>query len=276
MALDAPAAKGQKGMSMPGDNLIEIVDLTHDYRQRNKAVVRALTSVNLSIERGTFVSIVGPSGCGKTTVLRILAGLVDRSHGSVTVDGKDVRGAHAKSEIGVVFQAPTLLPWRTVLQNLYIPIDLRGGKRKNYRDRALQLLEVAGLGGSEGRYPHELSGGMQQRVGICRALMHDPAVLLMDEPFGALDALSREFMNIELQRIWMESHKTVLFITHSIPEAVFLSDRVVVMSARPGTIVEVVDVDLPRPRDLSVMDGTDARGLVARIRSHFSATSVFD
>ena len=263
-------------MSVPGDNVIEIVGLTHDYRQRDKAVVRALTSVNLSIAQGTFVSIVGPSGCGKTTVLRILAGLVDRTQGSVAVDGKDVRGAHAKREIGVVFQAPTLLPWRTVLQNLYIPIDLRGGRRKNYRDRALQLLEVAGLSGSEGRYPHELSGGMQQRVGICRALMHDPAVLLMDEPFGALDALSREFMNIELQRIWMESHKTVLFITHSIPEAVFLSDKVVVMSARPGTIVEVVDVALPRPRDLSVMDGAEARGLVARIRSHFSATSVFD
>jgi NitT/TauT family transport system ATP-binding protein len=259
-----------------GANVIEIKDLMHDYRQRDKSFVRALESISLNIERGTFVSIVGPSGCGKTTVLRILAGLVDRTHGSVSVDGIDVRNARAKREIGVVFQSPTLLPWRTVLQNLYIPIDIRRGVRKDFTERALALLEVAGLAGNENRYPHELSGGMQQRVGICRALMHDPAVLLMDEPFGALDALSREFMNIELQRIWMESNKTVLFITHSIPEAVFLSDRVVVMSQRPGEIVEIVDVKIDRPRDLSMLDGVEGRQLVSRVRAHFSRTSILD
>lgn len=263
-------------MSSYGTDLIEIRDVSHEYVTREGLVVPAVREFSLGISEAKFVSIVGPSGCGKTTILRILAGLTDRTKGYVTVGGVDVREPKAKSEIGVVFQSPTLLPWRTVLENLYIPIDIRHGSRKAHRARAFELLEIAGLLGSEGRYPRELSGGMQQRVGICRALMHDPAVLLMDEPFGALDAMTREFMNTELQRIWLESTKTVLFITHSIPEAVFLSDQVVVMSSQPGKIIDIVDVDIDRPRSLSVMNSEKALEFVERIRRHFTSASMFD
>jgi NitT/TauT family transport system ATP-binding protein len=214
--------------------------------------VEALRDISLDVRRGEFVSLVGPSGCGKSTLLRIVAGLRSATTGAVCVDGVPV--LEPISNIGMVFQAPVLLKWRTVLDNVLLPAELAGLSASGYRQRAMELLGLVGLGDFAGKRPHELSGGMQQRASICRALLLDPPLLLMDEPFGALDAMTRDDMNIELLRIWGEGlgaggpRKTILFVTHSIPEAVILSDRVVVMSQRPGTIAAVEAIDLPRPR----------------------------
>ncbi|MEZ7004796.1 ABC transporter ATP-binding protein [Streptomyces sp. SCSIO 75703] len=256
------------------ESWIELSGLHKVYRPRKSAPTHALCDINLKVRRGEFVSVVGPSGCGKTTLLKILAGLIPRSEGTVRVAGRDVDGP--LPEIGMVFQAATLLPWRTIRQNVMVPVEVQRLDRTVYRERADQLLQMVGLGGFEEKYPDELSGGMQQRAGICRALVHDPAVLLMDEPFGALDAMTREYMNLELLRIWRESGKTVVLVTHSIPEAVFLSDRVVVLSPRPGRIAEVIDIDLDRPRDLSVMASDRAGVHVERIRTFFNAQGVID
>ena len=176
----------------------------------------------------------------------------------------------------MVFQAPVLLPWRNILSNVMVPVEIQGLDRKVYQERARQYLKLVGLEGFETKYPNELSGGMQQRVGISRALVHDPAILLMDEPFGALDAMTREYMNVELLRIWQESRKTILFITHSIPEAVFLSDRVIVLSCRPGAIIDVVDVNLPRPRTLDMMNSDRFGVYTTRIRQYFGAQGGLD
>jgi NitT/TauT family transport system ATP-binding protein len=208
--------------------------------------LRVLDSVSLSIRAGEFVSLVGPSGCGKSTLLNVVAGLARKSGGAVEVGGREVAGPNRG--IGMMFQSPVLLPWRTNLDNVLLPAEVFGLRRRDYADRARDLLKLVGLEQFVMRYPFELSGGMQQRVAICRMLLCDPAVLLMDEPFSALDEMSREYLNLELLRIWDERRKTVLFVTHNIGEAVFLSDRVVVMSARPGRISEVVTIDLPRPR----------------------------
>ncbi len=248
---------------------IEVNGLHKVYRSRRSAPTHALSDIELVVRRGEFVSVVGPSGCGKTTLLKILAGIVPRSEGTVRVAGREVTGP--LPEVGMVFQAATLLPWRTIVQNVMVPVEVQKLDARGYRERAERLLALVGLDGFEGKYPHELSGGMQQRAGICRALVHDPAVLLMDEPFGALDALTREHMNVELLRIRRESGQTVVFVTHSIPEAVFLSDRVVVLSPRPGRVAEIVDIDLPRPRALSVMTSHRAGAHVDRIRAHFDA-----
>ncbi|MEU3095176.1 ABC transporter ATP-binding protein [Streptomyces sp. NPDC006967] len=256
------------------DSWIELSGLHKIYRPRKSEPTHALSDIDLKVGRGEFVSIVGPSGCGKTTLLKILAGLIPRSGGTVRVAGCEVEGP--LPEVGMVFQAATLLPWRTILQNVMVPVEVQRLDRAVYRERADQLLEMVGLGGFEDKYPDELSGGMQQRAGICRALVHDPAVLLMDEPFGALDAMTREYMNVELLRIWKESGKTVVLVTHSIPEAVFLSDRVVVLSPRPGRIAEVIDIDLERPRELSVMASDRAGVYVERIRTFFNAQGVMD
>ena len=254
--------------------LIVVSDLEKTYTTKGRALVQALAGISLSIEPGEFITIVGQSGCGKTTLLKILAGLLARSAGSVTLRGEPVNGP--RRDIGVVFQDPVLLPWRTVLDNVMLPIQVLGLDRRQYRARAAELLRLVGLDGFEDKYPHELSGGMRQRVAIARALVHDPSLLLMDEPFGALDAMTREFMNLELLRVWQQAQKTVVFITHSIPEAVFLADRVVVMSARPGRIVEIVHVDLPRPRDLDMM-ASDAFGVNSRkIRHLFDAKGWLD
>ncbi|MEK6711267.1 MAG: ABC transporter ATP-binding protein, partial [Nitrospinota bacterium] len=201
--------------------------LSKIYDTLEGGTVQALDRIELKIGEGELVTVVGPSGCGKSTLLKIFAGLLPASEGEVTLRGTPIEGP--RRDIGVVFQDAVMLPWRTVLGNALLPADAQDLDRAVYRPRALSLLELVGLKGFEGKYPFELSGGMQQRVAITRALVHDPAVLLMDEPFGALDALTREQMNLELQRIWLESRKTVFFITHSIPEAVFLGDRVVVM-----------------------------------------------
>ena len=223
--------------------------------------VEALRDISLDVRRGEFVSLVGPSGCGKSTLLRIVAGLRPATSGAVSVDGRPV--IEPLSNIGMVFQAPVLLKWRTVLDNVLLPAELAGLGTAGYRERAMELLWLVGLGDFAGKRPHELSGGMQQRASICRALLLDPPLLLMDEPFGALDAMTRDDMNIELLRIWGEdkgaggARKTILFVTHSIPEAVILSDRVVVMSPRPGTIAAVADIDLPRPRTVETRASED-------------------
>ena len=248
--------------------VIRIANLSKVFSTASGDRVCALENVSLNVARGEFISVVGPSGCGKSTLLKILAGLIPRSGGIVEVGGLPVQGP--RRDIGIVFQAPFLLPWRTVRDNTLLPIDLQGRDRAPYEKRVDALLRLVGLHEFANKYPYELSGGMQQRAAITRALLDDPNILLMDEPFGALDAMMREFMNTELQRIWMESRNTVLFITHSIPEAVFLSDRVVALSARPGRVAEVVQIDLPRPRNINVM-GSDAFGrYTSRIRSHFN------
>ena len=227
--------------------------------------VDVLEGISFTIGRGEFVSIVGPSGCGKTTLLRIIAGTIPAGGGSVSINGEPAHGP--SPDIGVVFQAPVLFPWRTVLENVLVPADVRGIARHELRDRAIALLATAGLGGFEHDYPWRLSGGMQQRAAICRALLYDPPVLLLDEPFGALDAMTREIMNAELIRMCDQTGPAVLLITHSIAEAVFLSDRVLVMSGRPGRIVEAIDIDLPKPRSLNVMGSPRFAALTQSVRS---------
>ncbi len=276
MAIKATArrAQTQAPASVSEDSWIEIDGLDKEYRPRKSAPTQALSDINLTVRRGEFISVVGPSGCGKTTLLKILAGLSPKTGGAVRIAGRDV--TKPLPEVGMVFQAPTLLPWRTIFDNVMVPAEIQRLDPRRHRERAQQLLDMVGLNGFEQKYPHELSGGMQQRAGICRALVHDPAVLLMDEPFGALDAMTREYMNVELLRIWQESNQTIVLVTHSIPEAVFLSDRVVVLSPRPGRIAEVLDIDLERPRDLGVMSSDRAGVYVERIRRHFNAAGVID
>ncbi|QRG06345.1 ABC transporter ATP-binding protein [Xanthobacter dioxanivorans] len=213
--------------------------------------VHALCDISLSVKEKEFITIVGPSGCGKSTLLKIMAGLVAPSSGQLRVVGQPV--LKPRRDIGMVFQSPVLLPWRTVLENVLLPAEVQGLPAASCRARARDLLKMVGLSDFENKYPGELSGGMQQRAAISRGLICDPAILLMDEPFGALDAMTREQMNLDLQRIWRESGKTIVLITHSIPEAVFLGDRVVVMTPRPGRIARIIDVPLPRPRGLDAM-----------------------
>jgi NitT/TauT family transport system ATP-binding protein len=241
----------EKTKSMPSRTMIEVEQLEKRFATRSKESILALTNVDLDVAEGEFVSVVGPSGCGKTTLLRVLAGLESPTGGRVTIAGKPVIGT--RDDISVVFQAATLLPWYTVLENVLLPARFKRDNSREVRARAGDLLNLVGLSGFETKYPFELSGGMQQRVAICRALIRDPAILLMDEPFGALDAMTRENMNVELMRWCSNEKKTVLFITHSIPEAVLLGDRVVVMSPRPGRISKIVDVPIARPRDLKTL-----------------------
>jgi len=254
--------------------LVRIAGLQKIYKTRDGNDIHALKDVDLDIRAAEFISIVGPSGCGKTTLLKILAGILNRTAGDVTMAGRRLSGP--SRELGVVFQAPVLLPWRTVLQNVMVPIQVQRRDRAVFEARARALIAMVGLTGFEHKYPSELSGGMQQRVGICRALVHDPSFLLMDEPFGALDAMTRESMNEELQRLWRENRKTILLVTHSIPEAVYLADRVVVMTPRPGRIVDVLDIDLPRPRTLAMQNTPEFGRFVAAIRRHFGATGSLD
>ncbi len=229
-------------------------------------LIDALTNIDMSVGQGEFVSIVGPSGCGKSTLLKIVAGLSPATQGAVFLNGKQIKGP--TGDVGVVFQSPTLLEWRNVLENVMLIADVHGHNRQQIKKHALELIEMTGLKDFASKYPSELSGGMQQRVAIARALVHAPSVLLMDEPFGALDAMTRDQMTLELQRIWLRQSITVLFITHSIQEAVFLSDRVAVMSARPGRLFEIVGIDFPRPRRLDLMETVDFGAYVGRIRKH--------
>ena len=235
--------------------------------QTRRGSIDALRDVDLSVGEGEFVTILGPSGCGKSTLLKLAAGLLAPTHGRVDVAGRAVRGPHR--DIGVAFQKPMLLPWRTVLDNVLLPSQTVGDKGLDATARALDLLDLVGLSAFADNYPNELSGGMQQRVGLARMLQRDPRLLLMDEPFAALDAMTRESLTLELQRIWMRDRKSVLFITHSIPEAVMLSDRVLVMSARPGKVVEDYRVDIARPRTLATLTEPAFVAATDHLRRHF-------
>ncbi|MBV9348420.1 MAG: ABC transporter ATP-binding protein [Pseudolabrys sp.] len=251
----------------PASPVIEIKQASKTYRTADGEVV-ALKPLDFTINDGEFIVVVGPSGCGKTTLLKMIAGLLPVSGGEITVENRVVTRPHRN--VGIVFQSALLLPWRDVLANVMMPVEVKGLDKDTYRQRALDLLKMVGLGGFERKYPWQLSGGMQQRVSICRALVHDPKILLMDEPFGALDAMTREKMNVELQRIQRETGKTILLITHSIPEAVFLADRVMVMTARPGKVDAVYDVPLRRPRTLDMLSDPAFVALTQKIRAHFS------
>jgi NitT/TauT family transport system ATP-binding protein len=256
-------------MGNPADFIaLERVGMTYEARS---GPVEALRDISFEVRRGEFVALVGPSGCGKSTLLRIVAGLRAPTAGAVTVEGRSVTQPHAA--VGMVFQAPVLLKWRSILDNILLPAELAGLDPRRYRDRARDLLRLVGLGDFDRKLPHELSGGMQQRASLCRALLLDPPLLLMDEPFGALDALTRDEMNLELLRVWGEGsdraggadRKTILFVTHSIPEAVFLADRVMVMSPRPGRVARVCPVRLPRPRTAATRAAGDFGRLALEI-----------
>ncbi|MQA77953.1 MAG: ATP-binding cassette domain-containing protein [Streptosporangiales bacterium] len=245
--------------------MIDVTSVSKTYETAKGGLVHALQDVSLTIGRGEFVSIVGPSGCGKSTLLSIIAGLDEASHGAVGVAGVHVR--RPSRDVSIVFQNPVLLPWRKVVDNVLLPIELSSRRiSQQHRSKAGQVIEMVGLTGFENSYPRELSGGMQQRCAIARALMLDAPVLLMDEPFGSLDALTREQLNLEIQDIWMQTGTTVMLITHDIDEAVLLSDRVIVMSRRPGSIVRVFDIDAPRPRGHGVGDELETARVRAAIR----------
>jgi NitT/TauT family transport system ATP-binding protein len=235
--------------------------------QTSRGPLTALEDLSFGLGQREFVSVLGPSGCGKSTLLKLVTGLLKPTQGRIELAGAAVTGPRA--DVGIVFQQPTLLPWRNVLNNVLVPIRARGGDVAAHADKARDLLELVGLGAFQKHYPHELSGGMQQRVGLARGLVHDPELLLMDEPFAALDAMTRETMMDELQRIWMTTSKSVLFITHSIPEAVYLSDRIVVMSPRPGRVIETLDIDLPRPRGLETMAQPRFNEMTTHLRNLF-------
>jgi NitT/TauT family transport system ATP-binding protein len=235
--------------------------------QAGDEIVYALRDVSFGIGKGEFVALLGPSGCGKTTLMMILVGLINPDAGEVRIEGHRVRAPF--TDVGIVFQSPELPEWRTALENILLQIEIRRLPVRNFTIRAKELLAQVGLGGFEDKFPFELSGGMKQRVALCRALIHDPEILLMDEPFGALDALTRDQMNLDLQRIWLEKRKTAVFVTHSIDEAVFMSDRIIVMTPRPGTIAEIISIDLPRPRTLDVKDTAEFNAFTGHIRKRF-------
>jgi NitT/TauT family transport system ATP-binding protein len=246
----AAAQRAAPGLATAADYL-RVDDLSKVYATRD-GPVRALDQVSLAARRGEFLTILGPSGCGKSTLLMIAAGLIPASSGAVLVEGRPVM--QPRTDIGIVFQSAVLLEWRTALGNVMLQAEAKKLDRAAAGRRARELLASVGLAGFEDKYPHELSGGMRQRVSICRALIHNPPQLMMDEPFGALDALTRDQLVLDLQRLWNETRMTVLFITHSVAEAVFLSDRIVVMTPRPGKIDRVIDIDLPRPRTLAMRE----------------------
>jgi NitT/TauT family transport system ATP-binding protein len=254
-------------VTAPGGPLIAIEGARKLFRSRSGESLEAIAEVSLAIPRQEFICVVGPSGCGKSTLLRLIAGLEALSAGAIRIAGDEVDGP--RRDIGLVFQTPVLLPWRTVLKNVLVPAEVLRLDRRSAAKRAHELIDLVGLRGFADRYPNELSGGMRQRVAIARSLMHDPNILLMDEPFGALDALTREAMNLELLRIWQASRKTIILVTHSIEEALLLSDRVAVFTPRPGRIREVVKVPLPRPRSAKTRTDPIFVGLADKLRGYF-------
>lgn len=244
--------------------MIRTAAVSKIFRVGKRESVHALDRISLDVAENEFLALVGASGCGKSTFLKLVAGLVPASAGAIHIDGTPVSGP--RHDVGIVFQAPVLLNWRTVVGNVMLPVEILRLDQERYKAVALDLIRFVGLTGFEHRHPRELSGGMQQRVAICRALVHDPKILLMDEPFGALDALTREEMSLELLRIWEERRKTILFVTHSIPEAVLLADRVVVMSPRPGRVARIIPVQLPRPRTMAMEYSAEFRDHADEIR----------
>jgi NitT/TauT family transport system ATP-binding protein len=234
--------------NQPAGPVVRIAAVDKTFSRGDQVLTKALEAIDLDVARGEFVSLIGPSGCGKSTLLRIVGDLISPTRGTVTVNGKSAEQARRDRDYGMVFQAPVLFDWRTVEDNVKLPLEILGQDAATRTKRAREMLELVELGDFLKHHPYQLSGGMQQRVAIARALAFQPSILLMDEPFGALDEMTRERMNVEVLRIWEQTGTTILFVTHSIPEAVFLSSRVVVMSARPGRITKIVDIDLPRPR----------------------------
>jgi NitT/TauT family transport system ATP-binding protein len=243
---------------------IRVDRLCKVYRSRDGTEVDALHEVSFTVGRGEFVSIVGQSGCGKSSLLKILAGLLSKTAGTISIEGRELDGP--RNDIGIMFQKPLLLEWRRVLDNVLLPVEIYRLDRKEYEEKARRLLGTAGLTDFIGKYPFELSGGMQQRVALCRALVAEPSLLLMDEPFGALDTLTRQKMGFELLRLWEEWKSTVVFVTHDVDEAVTLSDKVLVMSSRPGTVLAEFAIDLPRPREIFLKDTAEFIHFSSRIR----------
>jgi NitT/TauT family transport system ATP-binding protein len=247
------------------DHIVDANDIGKTFEGRSGRV-EALRGIDLQIEPGEFVSLIGPSGCGKSTLLRLVADLVQPTTGTLTINGKDTHQARIDGDYGIAFQRATLLDWRTVKRNVELPLELAGMDSNGRSERARELLGMVGLDDFVNHYPWQLSGGMQQRVAIARSLVQHPPLLLMDEPFGALDEMTRESMQQELMRIWRDTGTTVIFVTHSIPEAVFLSTRVVVMSARPGRITDEIAIDLPQPRDFEVRESPRFFDLLTEVR----------
>ena len=249
--------------------LINVCDVRKQFRSRSGTLLEALSDTSLAVQPKQFVCIVGPSGCGKSTLLRMIAGLETASSVTISIDGVPV--TVPRRDIGLIFQSPVMLPWRTILKNILVPAEVLRLDPASSRQRAYELLKLVGLDGFGDRYPDELSGGMKQRAAIARALMHDPKILLMDEPFGALDALTREAMNLELLRIWQASTKTVVLVTHSIEEALLLADKVAVFAPRPGFVREVVDVPISRPRSAATRSDPVFIELAEKLRRYFGA-----
>jgi NitT/TauT family transport system ATP-binding protein len=253
-------------MTLTDQSVVQLQGVDKVFGGGDQPATTALEGIDLAIRAGEFVSLIGPSGCGKSTLLRIIGDLTAPTRGTVVVNGKPAERARRDRDYGMVFQAPVLFEWRTVEDNVKLPLEIQGAGSAKRTARAREMLELVELGDFLGHYPYQLSGGMQQRVAIARALAFEPAILLMDEPFGALDEMTRERMNSEVLRIWERTGTTVVFVTHSIPEAVFLSSRVVVMSARPGRITKVIDVDLPRPRNEDTRETRRYFELVTEVR----------
>lgn len=256
---------------MTDNTAISVNDVEVSFRSRDGEHSTVLQGVDFSVRHGEFVSIVGQSGSGKTTLLKTISGLQPTTKGEILVKGKPI--SDGVEDISMVFQSPTLLPWRNNIDNVLLPLEFRGTRDKQSVETARELLQMVGLGGREKRYSYELSGGMQQRVAICRALVSDPELLLMDEPFGALDAMTRDSMNFEIQRIWQQAGCSVLFVTHSISEAVWLGDRIVVVGGRPGHIVADIPIDLPRSRVKEHRYSPEFADYVAEVESHIGVTA---
>jgi len=250
----------------PDPTVVRLAGVEKTFTLPDGAPMTALTGIDLEIARGEFVSLIGPSGCGKSTLLRVIGDLTPPSSGTVTINGKPAHRARLDRDYGMVFQSPVLFEWRSVEDNVRLPLELAGGGRAQREARVREMLALVELADFARHHPYQLSGGMQQRVAIARALSFSPAILLMDEPFGALDEMTRERMNSEVLRIWAQTGITVVFVTHSIPEAVFLSSRVVVMSARPGRVTRVIDVDLPRPRGVETRENRRYFELITAVR----------
>ncbi len=266
---------GNGGDEIPRRRVVDVKDLELTF-ETGDGPVQALAEVNLQINHADFVSFIGPSGCGKTTLLRVIADLEQATAGEISVNGVTPHEARLQRCYGYVFQAPALYSWRTVERNIHLPLEIMGHDRQERHRRAGRYLELVNLKGFEGKYPWQLSGGMQQRVSIARALSFEPELLLMDEPFGALDEITRDHLNDQLLRLWEKTEKTVIFVTHSITEAVFLSSRIVVMSPRPGRIIDIIDSDLPRDRTLDIREDPAFLAIAHRVREGLRAGHSYD
>ena len=264
------SVKAMAEVSATKDSVVEVRNLDLIFQAADQPV-HALSGIDLTIERGDFVSLIGPSGCGKTTLMRVIADLETATSGTITVNGVSPEEARRRRAYGYVFQAPALYPWRNVLRNVTLPLEIMGMAPAERRARAIEHLELVNLAGFEKKFPWQLSGGMQQRVSIARALSFEPELLLMDEPFGALDEITRDHLNEQLLRLWEKTKKTVVFVTHSIPEAAYLSSRIVVMSPRPGRIIDIIDCHLPADRTLDIRETPEFLAIAHRVREGLRA-----